>query len=544
MKPKFFINQLGYELYGPKTAIITDAGQSEYFSIADSKSNRVMLTGQLSDPVFDEASGETASVADFSSFRLPGRYYIRFGRKRSQEFVIKERPYSGLKETLLRGFYYNRCGEVDGSRYDGINLEFAHPKCHCGTAEIIGGDGRKADVSGGWHDSGSYVKAVPSACIALGHLLYAYKMFPAEFCTKCGSFEKQEEMPDILTECRDELVWLLKMQARSGGVYHKVSTENVSVFARPENDKEPQLVAPVSFQATACFTAVMALASGIYEPLDKDFADLLSSAAFSGWIWLSACEEPRHFSNPPEFTHTCSGDIRPKSLADTLFWTVCELYSLSGDEAFRKKILKLYKNVDVTEFTCFGTGGFGALAYITSDKLRDLEVERNIRLQFRVAADNIVGVSEENGFLTAQAPSGYSFFTNIRLLNSAITLIAANTFFHSAAYVKTAMDQFDYILGKNPLGQCFITGVGTNPVKNPHHRLSAFTETDEPVPGLVVLGVCADDDAKDPFARWNIPAGTPRAKCYCDNKICFSTNETVLFANSAMLFVTAFFDKM
>ena len=76
MKLKFYINQLGYELYGPKTAIITGVSQSEYFSLADCSTDKVMLTGQLSEPEFDEASGETAAAADFSSFRLPGRYYI------------------------------------------------------------------------------------------------------------------------------------------------------------------------------------------------------------------------------------------------------------------------------------------------------------------------------------------------------------------------------------------------------------------------------------------------------------------------------------
>lgn len=543
MKAKFYINQLGYELYGPKTAVVTGVSQSEYFSLADCATDKIMLTGQLSEPAFDEASGETSAIADFSSFRLPGRYYIKIGRKRSYEFEIKERPYSGLKTTMLQGFYYNRCGEVSEEN-PAVIPEYAHPKCHCEPAELIENRERTLDVSGGWHDSGSYVKAVPSACIALGHMLYAYKMFPAEFCSRGSIPGASPDLPDILAECKTELVWLLKMQSRSGGVYHKVSTQNVSVFARPENDHELQLVAPVSFQATACFTAVAALASGIYEEFDKDFADLLQSAAFSGWIWLSSCNEPQHFVNPAEFTHTSSGDIRPKNLTDTLFWTVCELYSLTGEESFRKKIHQLYKNVCATEFTCFGAGGFGALAYITTDKMKDLEVDRHIRLQYRIEADNIIGLSENNGFRTAQSLSEYNYFTNINILNRAMVLIVANIFFHSREYVNAAADQFDYILGKNPLGQCFVTGVGENPVRNPHHRLSAFSETDDPVPGLLVIGVCADDEAKDPFARWNIPRGTPRAKCYCDNKICFSTNETILFANSAMLFVTAFFDKM
>ena len=170
MKSKLFINQLGYELYGPKTAVVTGITQTEYFSIVDCATEKTMLTGQLSKPLFDEASGEYTAIADFSTFRLPGRYYIKVGRKHSCEFDVRERPYCNLKATLLRGFYYNRCGEVSDDN-PSIIPEYAHPKCHCEPAELVENREKVIDVSGGWHDSGSYVKAVPSACIALAQML-------------------------------------------------------------------------------------------------------------------------------------------------------------------------------------------------------------------------------------------------------------------------------------------------------------------------------------------------------------------------------------
>ena len=90
------------------------------------------------------------------------------------------------------------------------------------------------------------------------------------------------------------------------------------------------------------------------------------------------------------------------------------------------------------------------------------------------------------------------------------------------------------------MGISYVTGFGTNYAKNPHHRMSAFDDIDEAVPGMVVIGPNSKSD--DDFAKWNIPKGTPPAKCYCDNNFCYSTNETSIGCCSATLFVTAFFD--
>ena len=87
-----------------------------------------------------------------------------------------------------------------------------------------------------------------------------------------------------------------------------------------------------------------------------------------------------------------------------------------------------------------------------------------------------------------------------------------------------------------------MTGMGAVPVQNPHHRQSAFDEVDQPVPGMVMTG--PNSNRSDDYARWNIPNNTPPAKCYCDAGFCYSTNEAAINANSAALFVTAFFEAL
>ncbi len=536
VKGKIHIDQLGYITHMPKKAVCVGTGSS--FEIVDIHSDKIMYAGVLPPFKFDEASGENVSAADFSSFNLPGEYCIKIGRKRSDTFTISDKPYTKFKNTVLKALYLNRCGATD-SDYAG---DYAHEKCHSAEAMLFENNDIKLDVSGGWHDSGSYGKYTVTACTALGHMLYAYKLFPEAFKEKNNIPQGLKDMPDILCECRTELEWLLKMQDRDGGVYHKVCTLKPSGLVLPDEDKEQMYIFPCSHQATANFIAVAALASGIYSEFDSDFADLLESAAFNGWIWLSNRPEYKPFFNPPAVKYSTVGDYSDENFGDDLFWAACELYSMTGEDIFRKKIFELYRSVGVTGFVPANVGGFGALAYILCSRPKDVEVERSIRLQYRIEADNLTSISEKSGYGTALKYDEYGMGSNITVLTKAMVLIYAYILLKCENYRNIAEEQLDYILGKNPMGVCYVTGMGAVPVQNPHHRQSAFDEVDQPVPGMVMTG--PNSNRSDDYARWNIPNNTPPAKCYCDAGFCYSTNEAAINANSAALFVTAFFEAL
>ncbi|MBQ8780047.1 MAG: glycoside hydrolase family 9 protein [Oscillospiraceae bacterium] len=534
MKAKIHVNQLGYISRLGKKASFT--GQSSGFEIIDSETRKTMYAGRLGKRLYDEASGDSVSTADFSSFSREGRYYIKIGRKNSCEFEIKGRPYSEFRKAMVKAFYYNRCCATDED-YAG---DYAHGECHTAPAAVFGKSGVRVDVSGGWHDSGSYGKYTTTACTALGRMLYAFRLFPSAFEEKGNVPDSPDELPDILAECRCELEWLLKMQTRSGGVYHKVCTLEVTDFVVPDEDTALQYVFGCTHHATALFVAVTALASGIYEKYDRDFSDMLQSAAFSGWVWLSNHPDYVPFKNPPQVKFSTSGDIDAESYDDVLFWTVCELYSMTGEDIFREKINQMYKKVCLTGFSCTSPGGFGALAYTLCRHKTDMEVERSIRLQYRIEADNLMALAGKSGYETALSPDNYRIGSNITIMINAMVLINAYIIHKCSSYLEIAQEQLNYILGKNPVGISYVTGFGTEYAKNPHHRMSAFDDVDEAVPGMVVIGPNSKSD--DDYAKWNIPKGTPPAKCYCDNNFCYSTNETSVGCCSAALFVTAFFD--
>lgn len=536
MRSAIYINQLGYSSNTAKKAVCTGSGTG--FEVISADSGRTMYAGSLTDFGYDDASGDNVKIADFSQFNLPGRYYICAGRRRSDVFCISDRPYTELKNAMIKAFYFNRCGNALDSGYAG---DYSHNTCHSDSAVLYNNRAVSADVSGGWHASGNYGRYVTVTCTAIAHMLYAYKLFPGAFPEK-GNIPHGGDMPDILCECRHGLEWLLKMQTRDGGVYHKVCPFGQSAFCFPEDDTAQMYIFPCSHQATAEFVAVMALASSLYERFDRDFADLMQSAAFNGWIWLSNNPEYKPFRNAPEVALAALGDLPDYNFDDTMFWTVCELYSMTGEDIFRRRIRELCKSVCLTGFETRSVGGFGALAYFLSRRSRDIEAERSIGLQFRIQADNLSSLAEKSGYGTAKAPDDYRIGSNISILASGITLVCADIILDCKGYADIAAEQFNYVLGKNPMGISYVTGFGGRSVTQPHHRPSAFDDVEKPVPGLIVIG--ANSGRDDDYAKWNIPKNTPPAKCYCDTGFCYSTNETSINANSAALFLAAYYESL
>lgn len=537
MKSKIYLNQIGYISHMPKSAAYTGTGS--FYQIIEAVSGKLVYSGTIPKPVSDEASGDNVSQLDFSTFNMYGKFFIRIGRRRSCDFIISAHPYKDLKNALIKGMYYNRCGKTH-SAYAG---EYAHEACHTARAFLFEDISRTLDVSGGWHDGGNYCKYVTTACTQLGHMLYAYQLFAESFAEKISIPESGNNMPDILNECKTELLWLLKMQARDGGVYHKVGSLEASRLVLPEDDKEKQYVFPRSHEAAAYFTAVMALSSRIYRTYDSGFAGILQDAAFKGWIWLTNNPVYEAYNNPSVVRYVTAGD-RPVSDGNkpSMFWAAAELYSLSGDKIFHDNLAEAYDSVTGIGFTPQNVSGFGVTSYVLTARKTSAHIINKIKRNLRIAADNLYSLSQNTGYKAALSPEDYIIDSNMKVLSDSMLLILSYKLLDCEDYIHTVLNQLNYLLGKNAVGTCFVTGFGNESVYHPHHRLSAFDEIEAPVPGLVVNGPNRHKD--DDFAKWNIPHNTPPAKSYIDSGLCYSANETASHCGSAAVFVTAFLDAL
>lgn len=104
-------------------------------------------------------------------------------------------------------------------------------------------------------------------------------------------------------------------------------------------------------------------------------------------------------------------------------------------------------------------------------------------------------------------------------------LLYADAVESSEAYVRAALDQVHYVLGRTPTARSYVTGSGDAPPRNPHSRTVESTGVN--VPGNLVGGPNADggDPALDGLIDREDPSP---AKCYLDETASYASNEPAI----------------
>lgn len=539
-----YCDQVGYPAKADKKAVMT-AGKEFRLIRADGQQETVYCAQGRSRGL-DAASGDSVVEADFSAVTEAGRYYLEneLG-ERSHTFVIGEKVYDGLRKDLIKALYYQRCGCALKKEHAG---EYAHPCCHMGEAVLWEKPEVRKEVKGGWHDAGDYGRYISPAAVAVGHLLYAYTLFPAAFQESLNIPESGSGVPDVLSECRYELEWMLKMQEEEGGVYHKLTSQRHADFIMPQEDQAQFYLFPVSSMATADYAASMALASRVYREVDAEFADRLLAASKRAADWLEKHPEYIGFHNPEDCN---TGEYDDDCDLDERLWAAAELLITTGERKYQEQLTLLQKEqLTFTDFGWTDVSGFAALALLTDPKQSaDAQTLAFLRKKVAEEADRLVRLGEESGYGVAMEPEDYVWGSNMVVLNRAMLLLLAaltkETVQEStlddakARYEKTALSQLHYLLGTNAVDYSYVTGHGEHAYSHPHNRPTECDGIEQPMPGWVSGGPFKTPC--DEVGREQIKPGTPPMKCYLDHAACYSLNEITIYWNSPAVFVTAYF---
>lgn len=524
-----FVDQAGYTPERRKIAVMPF--EADDFTVCDENGN-VVFTGKTVHFGYDEDSGDTVCTADFSELKTEGSYRVHAGGRTSAVFRIGGDVYDKLLYDTSKAYYYLRCGCALEPKYAGV---YQHKPCHCSAASLYEDDSITLDVSGGWHDAGDYGRYVTAGAVAAAHLLYAYRLFPKAFDNLKLDIP-EGGMPDILTEIRYELEWLLKMQREDGGVYHKVTTMQHAPFVMPEDDTAPLVVFPVSSMAVADFAAVTALASGIYKKFDNSFAEVLCKAAKKSAEWLEAHPEFIGFKNPDGCN---TGGYYERDDFSNRYWACAEMYSLTSDTLYKDKMLaQMEKDFPLTEFGYGEVGGLGSLAYLLAEKGSSDETADMLKKAFGDHAERLKKLSEKCGYGLALDRAGYHWGSNMSVMKNGMVFAVNYLLNGDEASKEYAANQLDYLMGKNALGISYVSGNGEFRVNELHLRPAFADGIDECMPGMVSGG--PNKGLNDPFAQAVIPSDTPPMKCFADLAASYSMNEITIYWNSPVVFVLAF----
>ncbi|MBQ8515940.1 MAG: glycoside hydrolase family 9 protein [Ruminococcus sp.] len=517
-EPDIMTNQVGYKPESEKIAVFRNVTDETEFSVVNADTKKTVLTGMLYGETEYPGADETDFYGDFSDVTEEGTYYITCGGlDDSYTFTVGDGVYDSLLDDSVRMLYLQRCGEAVEDD------DFGHAACHTGLAKVYGTN-ETIDVSGGWHDAGDYGRYVVPGAKSIADLLYAYAAAPELYSDHIGIPESGNGVPDVLDEVRYELEWMLKMQAESGGVYHKVTCENFPGYVMPQFETGQLIATPVSTTATADFCASMAMGYEFYYDIDRTFAETCLAAAEKAWAFLE--ENPDLiFDNPEDIT---TGEYGDSSDRDERYWAAAQMYRATGEEVYKTAFdaMIVCRGMDWTT-----VGDYGNIAILTMDGIDKTSTAYKKCLNSVTSqAKKLAGSVEEHPY--GISVTSFNWGSNMTIANAGVILGLGYELTGNSEYSKAAESILSYLLGRNPNGVCYVTGYGTVSPQNPHHRPSMAMK--QSMKGMLVGGV--NQNLDDSAAKAYL-ASVPAAKRYVDHSESYSTNEITIYWNSPLTYL-------
>ena len=596
------VNQVGYFPKANKIATLDSESSSPVAWRLLNSAGTVVKSGMTTVKGNDVASGDNIHLIDFSDYQTVGEGYklevdssavdsSKHDSNQSMEFKIGDDLYTDMKYDAIKYFYHNRSG-IDiimpyadseeltrgaGHRSD-ILPNFANTWY---TQET--GANYSLDISGGWYDAGDHGKYVVNGGISTWTMQNQYERayYREKDLLKGVPFadntmnipESHNGIPDIMDESRYNLQTLLKMQIPDGTnkyagmVHHKAHDEFWTALAiKPEDDPQRRFLQPPSTAATLNLAAIAAQGSRMWKEYDSSFADQCLTAAEKAWD--AAVAHPDVFA--PITGGSGGGAYGDDKVTDEFYWAACELYATTGKDKYLNylKSSEYYLKMPTTltggedkglsgVFDWGNVQGLGTITLATvPNNLGESEIQK-AKQNILAAADTLIANENSEGYGTPMksttingVANAYPWGSNSFVANQAIVMAYANDFakdlgLNTSKYIDGAARAMNYLLGNNPMEQSYVTGYGSNPLENPHHRFWSYqADNNFPKAPAGCMSGGPNSGLEDPWVKgsgWHV-GDMSAAKCFMDNIESWSTNEITINWNAPFAWITSYMD--
>ncbi|MGY5450834.1 glycoside hydrolase family 9 protein [Agarivorans sp. MS3-6] len=590
--PLVRLNQVGFFPKAEKFAIIDSDAQQPIFWQLNDANGEVVASGKTRVFGLNKASGENVHRADFSHIQTPQTgLTLTANGQTSHPFRIAEDIYSELKHDALSYFYQNRSGidiKADYVQRPDLARPAGHPNDTVSCFDKKDAKGNRwpgcdfdMNLTGGWYDAGDHGKYVVNGGISTWTLMNLYER--SQFIDKVPEPfadgkqllpEMNNGVNDLLDEARWNMEFMLAMQIPEGKrvavpvgnqqdnidalklteidasnlVFHKVADEKwTGMPLPPHKDTMKRYVGQPSTAATLNLAATAAQCARIWKDIDAEFSAQCLDAASRAWQAAAKHPEVYAYDN-----FTGSGPYGDLELADEFYWAAAELFISTGEQQYLTalKASPAFLAAPVGDETASGdlfwqdlsSAGTLSLALVPS-KL-DQATRDKARANIIATADAYSKQLSQEGYYIPYTAEQYPWGSNSNIVNRGIFLTYAADYTGETHYMQTLAHGMDYLLGRNPMDQSYITGYGGNPLKNPHHRFWAHQADEKspvPAPGALSGGPNSISFS-DPVAA-TLEGNCIAQTCFADEIGAWTLNEITINWNAPLVWVTSALDE-
>jgi endoglucanase len=510
------------------------------YDVFETFTNKVVATGTLTqvNTAADATSGDFVYRINLSAVPEGGPYKIAVkGYGCSYPFGVGGDFSRRLAYTIMRGQYYQRCGCPIHAPYGwDIRTNPCHtliyntnsPDAENLPANTPTGNEPTLFVVGGYHDAGDTDRRHYHIENPVVNLMI-YEAFPEMFTD--GQFDIPDKfdakynilgngngVPDIIDEAEwGTLVWE-NLQKSDGSIYYGT---NCTGYA----DAAPYDIADKKLYGTMAANDMgPSVAAGLFlhlarllKPYNAARADKLAQESLLSYNYMSG----RTWANP-----------------EKLYYYI-QKYLYDGDTAAHTQVKSLASTVDSYKSNAFQVPGysinnsaFDNPGYIISymvEKTRptDPTVVARFTTALKGAADANIAQLNAHAYPVGNSSGGWGHNVQQGIYSCASLLYWR--FSKDQTYFDAAASLLNYVLGVNPIGISYVTGLGFHSVLDPHDRQSWYTRSQAkwgiPVPGILVFGPGGGT------ANTTFPAITtlPAERRYGDSHNDIQENEFTIF---------------
>ena len=234
-----------------------------------------------------------------------------------------------------------------------------------------------------------------------------------------------------------------------------------------------------------------------------------------------------------------------------MYWAAAELFAATGEAAYLEalKASPFWLGSARSGASATGdpawpaTAALGTITLATVPTALDPADRDTARRHLVEAARAYLAEGRTQGYGLPRGGLWFEWGSNGGLMNRAMILGLAHDFTGEAAFRDGVVQALDFVLGRNPLDRSFVSGWGTRPMVNPHHRFWAHSaDPAYPAPPAGALSGGPNNTAMtDDVARTMAGQCAP-LKCWADDLRAYALNEVAINWNAPLVWVAAFLD--